>query len=778
MSRTKKIVLGVIAAVVVLVIAALAAVSLLLNPNAYKDRIAAAAENALGRKVQIEGDLSLSVFPWVVIETGAIRVENPAEFGGGDFVSLKQAALSVKLMPLLTGSVRVDKVTATDMVVLLVKDKNGRGNWEFKPAPADAGAQGAGQDTAQDTGEAPAASSGDSAGQGLDIAISSLELVNADITYRDLAAGATYQVKQFNFKGDNLVPGEEFAMTASGLAIATKEALSAGFKLDTAGEVNPLTMTGTLSSVNFSVNAEGKGVPGGKAALDFAGNVDASQGLKLIVLTIDSLKANAMDADLSLSGKAEIPQDYRQTRLNVSSLEAQGFDGKLSFKGDIAPLALNGKGEISMSGSIKKLLAALGSPMQTQNPAALEKFELASPIELTPDKGINLSNLDMTLDSTKIAGNLAVNPGALMGGKGGLTVNSVLKIDAVNVDDYLPVKGAAPAKTEGAAPKSADAGAGGGQAAAGGKSGGASPLNTLSGKIDFSVGKLTAAKAVLSDLKGVLTMQNGAFTLSPCTFNAFSGQVNATAKANMAPKPMPLALDLNVKGMALGEVMQFVSGDQKITGNTDLTLNVTGAGDSWPTISKTLGGSGAVAVRDGVIRQIKLVPDSAANVGIAGVAPLKPLDGKLQSLTATFKGANGRFNNNDLNVISSIANITGAGWVDLGQNGIGYELLVGTGGYNIPVVVSGALNSPSTGIDGQKFLKANAEQLLKDGQGVGNIVTDPRGTLQGLGESLGVGGASGGTGGTGTSGGTSGTSGGTEEKSLKDKAGEALKSLF
>ena len=51
--------------------------------------------------------------------------------------------------------------------------------------------------------------------------------------------------------------------------------------------------------------------------------------------------------------------------------------------------------------------------------------------------------------------------------------------------------------------------------------------------------------------------------------------------------------------------------------------------------------------------------------------------------------------------------VTGAGWVDLGQNGIGYELLVGTGGYNIPVVVSGALNSPKTGIDGQKFLKAN-----------------------------------------------------------------------
>ena len=99
-----------------------------------------------------------------------------------------------------------------------------------------------------------------------------------------------------------------------------------------------------------------------------------------------------------------------------------------------------------------------------------------------------------------------------------------------------------------------------------------------------------------------------------------------------------IALDLDVKGMALGEVMQFVSGEQKITGNTDLILNVTGAGDAWPSISKTLAGSGAVAVRDGLIRQIRLVPESASSVGIAGVAPLKPLDGKLESLTATFNG--------------------------------------------------------------------------------------------------------------------------------------------
>ena len=751
MSRTKKIILGVIATLVVLVVAALAAVSLLVNPNDYKDRIAAAAESAISRKVHIEGDLSLSVFPSLVIETGAIRVENPQEFGGGDFVSLKQAALHLELMPLISGKVRVDKVTATDMTVLLVKDKNGRGNWEFgqEKQVAEAPAQ---PPTATDS--APS--------KGMDIAISSLELINADITFRDLAQGAAYQVKQLNFKGDNLKPGEEFSMAVSGLIVATKEALSAGFKAETSGSVNPLTMTGALPSISLEINAEGKGVPGGTATLTFNGGFDASQGIKLLVLTIDSLKAQAMSASVDMAGQIQVPQDYRQMRLNVSHLDAEGFDGaKLSFKGDLSPLAMSGKGDLSVSASIKKVLAALGSPMQTQNPAALEKFELSSPVELSPAKGINLSNLTGSLDSTKFSGNLAFHPGALMGGKGaGMSVNSTIKLDAINVDDYLPAKSAAPAPAGQTAPNAS--GNDGGKPAPVAKSPRPSPLATLSGKIDFTVGQLTAAKVLINNLAGVLTMNNGQFDLNPCTFSVFKGNVSTAAKANLAKTPMPLALDANVKGLAVGEVMQFVSGDQKVTGTADMNLKVTAAGDAWPAISKTLAGSGAVSVRDGLIRQIKLVPDSAAQIGIAGVAPLKPLDGKLESLTGTFNGSNGRFTNKDLQVLASIADIAGDGWVDLGQNLIDYNLLVAMAGYNIPVKVTGNLNSPKSGIDTEKFLKANADQLLKDAQ-------DPekaKELLQGV-----LGGSKSGDG----AGSTTGSGGG---KSLQEKGKDLINDLF
>ena len=175
MSRTKKIIIGIVAVVLVLIFGAMAAISMLVDPNAYKDRIETAAEEALGRNVSIEGDLSLSVFPRLVIETGVIRIENPADFGGGEFASLKQAELNLELMPLLGGQLSINKVSCADLTVLLVKNADGRSNWDFSKGDLDAVTE---DNAAED---APAQSSSEGSGA-LDIEISSLDLSNADIT--------------------------------------------------------------------------------------------------------------------------------------------------------------------------------------------------------------------------------------------------------------------------------------------------------------------------------------------------------------------------------------------------------------------------------------------------------------------------------------------------------------------------------------------------------------------------------------------------------------------
>jgi AsmA protein len=66
--KTAKILGGIVGGVVALIVIALLAVWLLVNPNAYKGRIEAAAKQATGRDLVLHGDLKLSVFPWVALD--------------------------------------------------------------------------------------------------------------------------------------------------------------------------------------------------------------------------------------------------------------------------------------------------------------------------------------------------------------------------------------------------------------------------------------------------------------------------------------------------------------------------------------------------------------------------------------------------------------------------------------------------------------------------------------------------------------------------------------
>ena len=67
----KKVLIG-IAALVVLLIVAIIAIPLFVPLETFKDDIAAEAEAATGRKLDIAGDLSLSVFPSVAIKVGGV----------------------------------------------------------------------------------------------------------------------------------------------------------------------------------------------------------------------------------------------------------------------------------------------------------------------------------------------------------------------------------------------------------------------------------------------------------------------------------------------------------------------------------------------------------------------------------------------------------------------------------------------------------------------------------------------------------------------------------
>ena len=55
--------------------------ALLFDANDYREDIAARVADASGRELVIEGDLELSLFPWLAVEIGKSRLGNAAGFG-------------------------------------------------------------------------------------------------------------------------------------------------------------------------------------------------------------------------------------------------------------------------------------------------------------------------------------------------------------------------------------------------------------------------------------------------------------------------------------------------------------------------------------------------------------------------------------------------------------------------------------------------------------------------------------------------------------------------
>ena len=78
--RTVKIVAGLVGGIIVLLVAALLAVWVFVNPNDYKGKIAAAVKESTGRELNLSGDIKLSVFPWVALELGPASLGNPPGF--------------------------------------------------------------------------------------------------------------------------------------------------------------------------------------------------------------------------------------------------------------------------------------------------------------------------------------------------------------------------------------------------------------------------------------------------------------------------------------------------------------------------------------------------------------------------------------------------------------------------------------------------------------------------------------------------------------------------
>ncbi len=130
MKRIIKALFWLIGGALVLLLVTVIVVPLLIDPNDYKQQITSTVERYTGRQLVLNGDLSLSIFPWLGIEAGPLSLSNPPGFAGESMLSVASVRVRLKLMPLLRKEYQLDTIELDEPVIRLRIDPKGRSNWE------------------------------------------------------------------------------------------------------------------------------------------------------------------------------------------------------------------------------------------------------------------------------------------------------------------------------------------------------------------------------------------------------------------------------------------------------------------------------------------------------------------------------------------------------------------------------------------------------------------------------------------------------------------------
>lgn len=131
MSKSLKIILGVVVGLIVLIAVALL---LFVDADAYKPRLEAAASEVLGMEVRVGGRMGIGFFPSLSVTLEDVHIRNR----GADLVAVKEARLGIDLLPLLHKEVRIAEVALKHPGVSIERDSHGKYN--FESPEADGGA--------------------------------------------------------------------------------------------------------------------------------------------------------------------------------------------------------------------------------------------------------------------------------------------------------------------------------------------------------------------------------------------------------------------------------------------------------------------------------------------------------------------------------------------------------------------------------------------------------------------------------------------------------------
>ena len=396
MGKILKFLLYAVAALVALFVIAAVLFTLLFDANDFRDRIAAGISDATGRELVIEGDLDISLFPWLAIDVGKTRLGNAEGFGDEPFMSFERARLSVRVLPLISRQeVSIGTAELDSLTLNLAVKQNGLSNWQDL---ADRGEVVDERDVPTEA-DKPAT---------LDIA--SITVSNANLRYDNAQLGERYLLSDLNISTGAIEPGAPIDIDGSfGFRVQPSEA-AGKVKIETTVEFEP-----DAAMIRFD-------------DLAIAGSVDGDVPTTFVFSS----------PQIELQTEDRIA-DVGQIRIDILDVTVNADVEPFSYADSPKPSAAIQIDAFSPRSLMQQL--SIEAP-ETADSDALGRMMLSANMVVT-DRTIRLSGLTLEVDDTTLTGGLVIPRDS--GGRFDID----LAADEIDLNRYMEPATGADASTRG-----------------------------------------------------------------------------------------------------------------------------------------------------------------------------------------------------------------------------------------------------------------------------------------------------------------------------------------
>jgi AsmA protein len=702
--RPLRIVALVAAGLIGLIVIALVLVVVFVDPNDYRDDIEKMVEQKTGRALTLSGDLQLSVFPWIAIESGPASLGDAPGFGPEPFVSIRQAHIGVRLLPLLSGKVEVGNVRLDGARIRLITDEKGRENW------ADLGKSEAAQTPTDSTAtEVPT--------------VASLEISDAAVVMENRQEKSRREVRDFNLKTGRLASGEPFDF-ATDFVLDQDRSLSAQVKVAAKVTADLERNVHRLAEPKIDVVVSGAGYPADGVPVEVrAKSLEADIARELYSLDGLTVKTTWKSDGLPPAG---VPVAFGAKDCNVNlasqTLELGGLD--VDAAGAHVSGSLTGAEILdapSFKGSLKLEQLALREWLpkvgvaapKTTDPNVLKQVSFAGNVLLTKSSA-EVADIVMKLDDTTLRGMLGVAD---------FTAKALrfdLNVDHINADRYLPPPSEKPAAKDAKEPPTEIP---------------VEMLRKLNARGQLMVGEAIFAGMKFTKLRLGVNSREGKARFYPSEASMYGGQYRGDIGIDSTGKVARVTLDEHVSSVNFAPLFKDLFETNRVSGKGSANIKLAGTGRTTDDIMKTLAGAVDFSVADGALEGADLWYEirrarALLKQQAAPERPSGPPRTPFSALTGTGSMKDGVLTNNDLNVAMQYLKVTGQGNVDLPRNSLDYRLVAAVlkipregadatqmqdlVDAQIPVKVTGALSDPKVRPDLESYLKGEAKKKVEE----------------------------------------------------------------